>query len=79
MKGGTGALMYQAVEGWGKLPNGWRLVDVGGVAVDSQDRVHVLHRGEHSVIIFDRDGSFAASWGDGEFTNAHGLCIGPDA
>lgn len=65
-------------EGWGVLPDGWRFVEVAGVATDSGDRVFVFNRGEHPVIVFDRDGRFLRSWGEGLFARPHGLTIGPD-
>jgi sugar lactone lactonase YvrE len=69
---------YAVVEGWGKLPAGWGYVEATSVAVDRQDRVHVYNRGEHPVIVFDRDGNFVRSWGEGDTTRAHGITIGPD-
>lgn len=78
MRVGNEAFTYEVVEDWGKLPEGWRLVDVGDLAVDSQDRLYVLNRGGHPVIIFDRDGNFIGSWGEDQFTRPHGICIGGD-
>jgi DNA-binding beta-propeller fold protein YncE len=72
------ALSYTVVEGWGKLPAGWRFVEATAAAVDSGDRVHVYNRGEHPVIVFDRDGHFLRSWGEGQTVRAHGITIGPD-
>jgi DNA-binding beta-propeller fold protein YncE len=60
------------------LPDGWRFVEVAGVATDSHDRVFVFNRGDHPVIIFDRDGRFIGSWGEGLFARPHGITIGPD-
>jgi DNA-binding beta-propeller fold protein YncE len=71
-------MRHTAVEGWGKLPDGWKFVEATSVAVDSHDRVHVYNRGEHPVIVFDRDGKFLRSWGEGETVRAHGITIGPD-
>jgi DNA-binding beta-propeller fold protein YncE len=71
-------LRYTVVEGWGKLPDGWRFVEATAVAVDGKDNVHVYNRGEHPVIVFDRDGSFLRSWGEGLTSRAHGITIGPD-
>ncbi len=65
-------LEYEVVEGWGKLPEGWVYTQVAGVAVDSKDRVLVLCRGEHPIIVFSREGEFIKSWGEGIFANAHG-------
>ena len=69
---------YIVVEGWGKLPEGWRYTQVSGVAVDSRDNAYVFCRGEHPVIIFDRKGEFLGSWGEGVFTQPHGIYIDVD-
>src|SRR2546423_2599219 len=75
---GQGPFRYQALARWERLPPGWSFVEVAGVATDSRDRVYVFNRGEHPVIVFDRDGAFLTSWGEGLFTRAHGIFIGPD-
>ncbi len=76
---GSGNLIFEPVEGWEKIPPGWSFVDVAGVAVDSKDNVYVLNRGKHSVIVFDQDGNFLRSFGEGLFSaRAHGIHIGPD-
>jgi len=67
--------VYEVVEGWGRLPDGWTFTQVAGVAVDSRDRVYVLCRGEHPIIVFDADGEFVESWGEGVFGRAHGAYI----
>jgi DNA-binding beta-propeller fold protein YncE len=75
---GSGNLLFEPVENWEKLPPGWEFVDVPGVAVDSQDNVYVFNRGEHPMIVFDRDGNFLRSWGEGLFSRAHGIDIDDD-
>jgi hypothetical protein len=75
---GSGEFTYRVEEGWGKLPEGWSLGDVGGVAVDRQDRVYVFNRGGHPMVIFDRDGNFLKSWGEGFFIRPHSITMGPD-
>jgi hypothetical protein len=75
---GSGDFTYRVVENWAKLPDGWKLGDVGGIGIDSRDQVYVFHRGPHPLIVFDRDGNFLRSWGDGLFPRAHGVHIGPD-
>jgi DNA-binding beta-propeller fold protein YncE len=69
---------YRAVAGWGQLPEGWSFVEATSVAVDGRDNVYVFNRGAHPVIVFDRDGKFLRSWGEGVFRRAHGITIGPD-
>ena len=69
---------YAFVDDWAELPAGWRLGDVGGVAVDAQDRVYVFHRGEHPLLVFDREGHLLDAWGDGVFTSPHGLALERD-
>jgi hypothetical protein len=71
-------LRFTVVEGWGTLPDGWSFVEATSVAVDRNDRVYVFNRGPHPVIVFDRDGTFVTSWGEGRFTRAHGITSGPD-
>ena len=76
---GSGNFIYQHVDGWGKLPDGMSFVECPGVAVDSQDNVYVLTRGEHPIIVFDREGNFLRSFGEGEFSDrTHGLYIAHD-
>ena len=71
-------IAFEVIEGWEKLPEGWSFVEVAGVATDSKDRVYAFNRGEHPMIVFDADGNFLDAWGEGLFTNAHGIYIGPD-
>jgi DNA-binding beta-propeller fold protein YncE len=75
---GGGSFRYEAVENWAQLPPELALGDVGGVAVDKQDRVYVFNRGRAPVVVFDRDGRYLKHWGEGIFTRAHGVDIGPD-
>jgi DNA-binding beta-propeller fold protein YncE len=75
---GAGNHRYQVEVGWEQLPPDWSFVEVAGVATDSADRVYVFNRGEHPVIVFDRDGRFLSSWGEGMFQRPHGIAIGPD-
>lgn len=75
---GTGKYKYELVSGWAKLPEGWSFEDVGGLSVDSQDRLYVLTRGTGPVMVFDCKGNLLSSWGNRFFKNAHGICVGHD-
>jgi hypothetical protein len=69
---------YEVIPGWAKIPAGWDLVEVPGLAIDSKDRIFAFTRGEPSVVIFDRDGTVLDSWGTGRFRRPHAACIGAD-
>ena len=75
---GAGEYTYRVVDGWAKWPESWRLHDVAAVAVDADDRVYAFHRGEHPLVVFDRDGNVLRTFGEGVFTRPHGIHIGPD-
>ena len=66
------------MENWAKLPPGWSFKEVGAVGADRDDNVYVFNRGEHPMVVFDREGNFLRSWGEGVFPRAHGLQMGPD-
>jgi hypothetical protein len=69
---------YEVVRDWAKIPKGWDLVEVPGLAIDSKDRIFAFTRGEPPVVVFDRDGRVVDSWGTGQFRRPHAACIGPD-
>lgn len=75
---GSGAYYYEVDADWAKLPEGWTFHEVVDVAVDSKDQVYVFNRGEHPMMVFDREGNFLTSWGEGKFHRPHGITIGPD-
>ena len=75
---GSGKYTYELCDGWAKLPEGESFLDVCGLATDSQDRVYILNRSPHPIMVFDREGSLLNSWGEGLFKRAHGSCIGSD-
>lgn len=74
---GTASYTYEVKEGWGKLPQGWTYRECAAVGVDSRDNVYVFSRGEHPMIVFDREGKFQRSWGEGMYPRAHGITMGP--
>ncbi len=75
---GSGQFEYEAAAGWENLPPGigWR--EVAGVITDADDNVYAFSRGDHPMVVFDKDGNFIKSWGEGLFTRAHGISLGPD-
>ncbi|MCH7706241.1 MAG: hypothetical protein IIB33_04265 [Chloroflexi bacterium] len=75
---GTGTYTYTLIEDWAKLPPGENFAMVSAVATDSQDRVYAFQRKDPPVLVFDRDGNFLSSWGNGAFLFAHGFSITND-
>lgn len=75
----SNAVKYQVVEGWEQLPKGYEHRDVAGVACDGEDRVYLICRGDHPVMVYDRNGKFLRSWGEGDFTyRTHGIMVAPN-
>ena len=72
---GSEDLEFEVVEGWDQLPEGWKYGHIIGVDVDKDDNVYIFNRGEHPVIVFNRDGIFQKSWGEGFFNSPHGIYI----
>ena len=70
---------YQPTPTWARIPLGMTFCgDATSVAVDSDDNVYVFNRGPTPVMIFDHDGTFVTSWGEGEFDHPHGIFIDAD-
>ena len=65
---------YSPVPAWCELPYGMTFKnDATSVSVDSKDNVYVFCRGPIPVMIFNSDGQFLNSWGEGEFFRPHGI------
>ncbi len=63
---GAGAYRYEVDDSWAKLPSGQEFnADVAAVGVDAPDRVYAFNRGRHPMVVFDREGNFLRSWGEG--------------
>jgi DNA-binding beta-propeller fold protein YncE len=74
----VGDRQYELVANWGEMPEGWIWGQVGGVAVDSQDNMHVFTRAPHPYRIYDKSGKLQDHWGEQIFEDAHGICIAGD-
>lgn len=68
-------MRFEPVAQWAKLPPERRCKECAAVAVDAQDRVHVLTRGQDPVMVFDPSGRFLRAWGHGLFQGPHSLRI----
>ncbi len=60
----TSNTVYEAVEGWAKIPHGLYLREATAVAVDGDDHVYIFSRGNMPVMVFDRDGNMIDCWGN---------------
>jgi hypothetical protein len=75
---GTGEYRYEVQDDWAQLPEGWSLREVPDVVVGPEDRVYVFSRGEHPMLVFDREGTLVDHWGEDLFNRPHGLTLAPD-
>jgi hypothetical protein len=81
---GAGGRVFSEVEDWAQPPAGWTFCDVPGVTVGSDERVYVLTRGncprsaDHPILVFEPDGTFVHSFGEGYITFAHAIAMGVD-
>jgi DNA-binding beta-propeller fold protein YncE len=78
MRVGNGGFIYECQPDWGILPAGYQFGGVPNGAVDRMGRVFLYSRTAHPVMVFNADGSFIKSWGEGVFTRPHHATMGPD-
>ena len=69
----TESTKFEPVSGWPALPHPMSFKEATSVAVDSRDRVYVFNRGKQPLLIFDRDGGYLDTWGEGQFDRPHGI------
>jgi len=69
----------EPVAGYERLPAGHSHRDVAAVAVDPHDRVYLATRVRSCIFVYERDGTFVRTWGEGMFSDRlHGLTVHPD-
>jgi DNA-binding beta-propeller fold protein YncE len=66
---------YTVERDFGRPPSDMAPARISQVAVDSLGSLHVLRRGEPPVLVFDPDGAFVHSYGQGEIFDSHGISI----
>jgi hypothetical protein len=69
---------YTEIRDWAKLPRGETFGKVHDVATDSQERLYAFQLKDPPVVIFDRDGKYLGSWGNGAFKYPHMIHIAND-
>jgi len=76
---GSGDYRYEPVPSWPKIPKYWSLGMASDGAVNSKDEVYIFSRGLHPLTIWDPEGNFISSWGEGAFSAVpHGIYIAPN-
>jgi hypothetical protein len=74
------SVRFDLVPDWERCPAGAACAheDVAAVACDSRDRVYLHTRHGDRISVYQEDGRFVGTWGDGLFNNAHGVTIADD-
>jgi peptidylglycine monooxygenase len=63
---------YAVHRKWARLPAGESFGFISDLEVDRSGRVHVCQRGtDRPVLVFERDGKYAGSWGEGTLAEPH--------
>lgn len=76
---GEGEHRYEVIHDWAKLPDVYKWQTTHNVAVDSENRLYVIHEGqadlpEHpSIFVFDEKGAFVRAFGSEFQGGGHGL------
>jgi DNA-binding beta-propeller fold protein YncE len=75
----TLTIRLEGILGWERLPSELSHRDVAAVAVDRDDRVYLATRVRSCIFVYQRDGTFVRTWGEGMFSDRlHGLTMDPD-
>jgi uncharacterized protein (DUF924 family) len=84
---GSGDYRYRFRRNWAQPPRWWSFGETGQAgppqtcvkgATAANGDVYVLSRAAHPVMVFDADGRFVTSWGEGVFSSfVHGMTIDP--
>ncbi len=66
---------YRLVPNWAHLPAGTAWGVMSWVTTDADGRVYAFQRSDPAskIMVFDANGAFLRSWGDGEFSYPHSL------
>ena len=72
-----GGQRYRVQPSWARLPGGRDLESLSQVAVDSRGHIYALQRADPPVVVFDPDGHFVSTIGDGLILDSHGIAVDP--
>jgi len=77
---GSGEHTYEAIHGWGQLPDHVKWGETHGVAIDEAGLVYIKHRSYapvpmDAIVVFDSQGKFVRSFGKEYHGGGHGIDI----
>jgi hypothetical protein len=77
---GNGKYTYEAIHGWGQLPDHLRWGDTHGVCFDEEGLVYITHQSTaatpmDAIVVFDATGKYVRSFGKEFHGGGHGLAI----
>lgn len=80
---GSGAHTYEAIHGWGEVPDHIKWGETHGVAVDAAGLIYIKHRSNapqpiDAIAVFDPAGKFVRSFGKEYHGGGHGIDIRRD-
>ncbi|MSR59260.1 MAG: twin-arginine translocation signal domain-containing protein [Planctomycetaceae bacterium] len=80
---GSGEHTYEAIHGWGELPDHIKWGETHGVAIDAAGLIYIKHRSHaevpiDAIAVFDPDGQFVRSFGKEYHHGGHGIDIRKD-
>ncbi len=80
---GEGEFRYEAIHGWGRLPDHIQWGETHGVAIDEAGLIYIKHRSTakepmDAIVVFDPDGTFVRSFGKEYHGGGHGIDIRKD-
>jgi streptogramin lyase len=79
LRAGDAGGAYQLVQDWVQLPPGAQWGVMSAVGIDSKGNIYGFQREDVSkVIVFDVQGKYLKTWGEGQFEYPHGLRVSRD-
>lgn len=82
---GSGEHQYEVLTDWVTLPDKYTFQITHNVAVDSENRLYVIHEGDYAqqdhpaIFVFDEDGAFIKAFGSQFQGGGHGLEVRKEA
>ena len=76
---GTDGFRYEVVDDWANLPDGWNSTPMSPRSGSTGTTMSMSSAAApHPMMVFDRDGNFLRSWGEGVFHRPHGVHMAAD-